>query len=378
MSAVVTRPVDPPKRDTCFIIAEAGVNHGGSTDMAVALAEAAASAGADAVKFQSYRTELLVRDDAPQAEYQRRNAPTASQADMLRALELSPDAHRTVAARCTELGIEFLSTPFDPPSLDLLLGLRVPRLKVGSGELTNAPMLLRMARTGLPMIVSTGMATLDEVADALAVIAFGRAHAGGVPSGGELARARTAVLADTSPSGAVDAANAVGDVTLLHCTSSYPAPASSANLRAMGTLADHFGLPIGYSDHTVGTAVAVAAVARGAVLVEKHLTLDRSLIGPDHAASLDPSGFAELVSAIRVVGSALGRTEKGPDDIELDVRNVARRSLVAARALYPGRAIEEADFVALRPGDGLPPAAAWDWIGRIPSRAYRPGEPFTG
>ena len=369
MSATVTRPVDPPARDTCFIIAEAGVNHGGATDMAVALVEAAASAGADAVKFQSYRTELLVRDDAPQAEYQRRNAPAASQADMLRALELSPDAHRTVAARCTELGIEFLSTPFDPPSLDLLLELRVPRLKVGSGELTNAPMLLRMARTGLPMIVSTGMATLDEITDALAVIAFGRAQAEGVPSGAELARARTAVLADS---------NALGDVTLLHCTSSYPAPTSSVNLRAMDTLADHFGLPVGYSDHTVETAVAVAAVARGAVLVEKHLTLDRSLIGPDHAASLDPSEFAELVSAIRVVGSALGRSEKGPDDIELDVRNVARRSLVAARALDPGRAIEETDLIALRPGDGLPPAAAWDWIGRTPSRAYRPGEPFTG
>ncbi len=358
-----------PAGDACLIIAEAGVNHGGSTDMAVALVEAAAAAGADAVKFQSYRTELLVRDDAPQAEYQRRSAPAASQADMLRALELSPDAHRTVAARCEELGLEFLSTPFDPPSLDLLLEIGVPRLKVGSGELTNGPMLLRMARTGLPMIVSTGMATLDEVADAITVLALGRHNAEGVPTGKLLADARSAILADPQ---------AAGDVTLLHCTSNYPAPASSVNLRAMDTLAEHFGLPVGYSDHTEGIAVAVAAVARGAVLIEKHLTLDRDLPGPDHAASLDPERFSELVSAVRTAESALGRAEKGPDDVELDVRRVARRSLVAARDLDPQRLLTDGDLIALRPEDGLPPAAAWDWLGRRPARSYRAGEPFTG
>ena len=356
-------------RDRVLIIAEGGVNHGGSVDAALALVEAAAAAGADAVKFQSFRTELLVRPDAPQAAYQSRNAPASSQAEMLRALELSEDAHRTIAAHSAAAGITFLSTAFDRPSLDLLLELGVPRLKVASGELTNGPMLLAMARTGLPLIVSTGMATLDEVADALAVIAIGRAGTDGAPRAEVRADARRRV--DTDPS-------LVGDVTLLHCTSSYPAPAASVHLRAMDTLAERFGLSVGYSDHTEGRSVSVAAVARGAAVIEKHLTLDRALPGPDHAASLDPEGFAALVHEIRTVEDALGSTEKVPDPAEADVRDVARRSLVAARDLDPARAIGPDDLVALRPGEGLPPSAAWDWEGRQPSRRYREGEAFTG
>ena len=222
----------------CLIIAEAGVNHDGATDAALALVYAAAAAGADAVKFQSFRTELVVRNDAPQAEYQARNAPAASQADMLRALELSPEAHRTIAAHCASVGITFLSTAFDQPSLELLLELGVPRLKVASGELTNGPMLLRMARTGLPLIVSTGMATLDEVANALAIIAIGRSGTTDVPTAERRAEAREHVERDTS---------LVGDVTILHCTSSYPAPPDSVHLRAMATLRERFGLPVGYA-----------------------------------------------------------------------------------------------------------------------------------
>ena len=353
----------------CLIIAEAGVNHDGATDAALALVDAAAAAGADAVKFQSFRTELLVRDDAPQAAYQARNAPTASQADMLRALELSPEAHHAIAAHCSSVGITFLSTAFDRPSLDLLLELGVPRLKVASGELTNGPMLLRMARTGLPLIVSTGMATLDEVANALAVIAIGRSGTTDVPTAERRAEARRHVERDAS---------LVGDVTILHCTSSYPAPPNSVHLRAMATLRERFSLPAGYSDHTEGTAVAVAAVALGAAVVEKHLTLDQTLHGPDHVASLDPAGFAALVSGIRTVEQSLGSSAKGTAPAEQDVRSVARRSLVAARDLSPGRPIGEDDLIALRPGDGIEPSTLWDWIGRHPSRTYATGERFEG
>ena len=352
-----------------FIIAEAGVNHGGSVEAALALVDAAARAGADAVKFQSFRTDLLVRPDAPQAEYQSRNAAAESQAAMLRPLELSEDAHHRIAERCATAGITFLSTAFDPPSLELLLGLGVPRLKVASGELTNGPMLLAMARTGLPMIVSTGMATLDEVAEALGIIAIGRAGTDAAPRADVRADARRRVEADPG---------LVGDVTLLHCTSSYPAPMEEVNLRAMNTLAERFGLPVGYSDHTEGIAVAIAAVARGARVIEKHVTVDRSLPGPDHTASLEPHEFAGLVRAVRSVEDALGSAEKRVTAAEIEVRSVARRSLVAGRDLDPARPIGPGDLVALRPEDGMPPSDLWDWEGRHPSRRYFAGETFSG
>lgn len=357
----------------CLIIAEAGVNHGGSVDSALALVDAAADAGADAVKFQSFRTELLVRADTRQAGYQQRNAPATSQAEMLRGLELSPEAHRTIAAHCAERGITFLSTAFDGPSLELLLELGVPRLKVASGELTNGPMLLRMARTGLPLIVSTGMATLGEILDALVIVALGREAHGDTPT----ARRRAEVRQELNEEPA-RIAGAVGDVTLLHCTSSYPAPPASVNLHAMTTLQQRFGLPVGYSDHTEGTAVALAAVSLGAVVVEKHLTLDRTAVGPDHLASLDPLEFHLLVSGIRTVEQALGSATKAPSQAEDDVRQVARRSLVAARSLTPDHPIRDGDLVALRPGDGLDPSSLWDWIGRSPSRTYVAGERFDG
>ena len=353
----------------CLVIAEAGVNHGGSTEAALALVDAAADVGADAVKFQSFRTELLVRDDAPQADYQRRNAPATSQAEMLRALELTPDAHRLLAERCADRGIEFLSTPFDAPSLAILIELGVRRLKVASGELTNGPMLLRMARTGLPMIVSTGMATVDEVADALAVIAFGREVADGAPPSDVRAGFRRQVLAGDA---------ALEGVTLLHCTSSYPAPADSVNLRAMTTLRETFGVPVGYSDHTEGIEVALAAVALGATVIEKHLTLDRALPGPDHVASLDPETFATMVRDIRSVEAALGSEMKAADAAELDVRSVARRSLYLANDVDPSRPLTEDDLIALRPAGGLPPSAMWDYVGLRPARPYRAGERFEG
>ena len=352
-----------------FVIAEAGVNHGGSVNTALELVDAAMRAGADAVKFQSFRTELLVRADTPQAAYQAQNAPASSQAEMLRALELSADAHRRIATHCASVGITFLSTAFDQPSLDLLLELNVPRLKVASGELTNGPMVLSMASTGLPMIVSTGMATLDEVADALAIIAIGRQGADDAPRAAVRAAARRRIEEDAS---------LVGDVTLLHCTSSYPAPAESVNLRAMGTLAERFGLPVGYSDHTEGISVTLAAVARGATVIEKHLTTDRRLPGPDHAASLEPNEFAALVAGIKTIEAALGAAEKHVTGPEAEVRSVARRSLVAARDLDPTQHIGIDDLIALRPGDGLPPTDVWDRVGRPPSRSYRAGDTFSG
>jgi N-acetylneuraminate synthase len=337
--------------------------------MALALVDAAVQAGADAVKFQSYRTELLVREDAPQAAYQASNAPAASQAEMLRALELSVEEHHRIADHCAERDITFLSTTFDRPSLALLIELGVPRLKVASGELTNGPMLLAMARTGLPMIVSTGMATLDEVADALAVIAIGREGIDAAPRATMRAGARRQVESDPS---------LVGDVTLLHCTSSYPALPESVNLRAMDTLARTFGLPVGYSDHTEGITVAVAAVARGAVVIEKHLTTDRTLAGPDHAASLEPQLFADLVTSIRTVEDSLGTGEKRATSSEADVRVAARRSLVVTRDLAPDRPITEGDLIPLRPGNGMAPELAWDALGTTPERAYVAGETFEG
>lgn len=361
-----------PGADTsprCLVVAEAGVNHCGSLDIALELVDAAADAGADVVKFQSYRTDLLVRDDAPQADYQRRNAPARSQADMLRALELSPESHRSIAARCEDRGIEFLSTPFDAPSLDLILGLGVTRLKVASGELTNGPMLLRMARTGLPMIVSTGMATLVEIAEALAIVAFGRRSTSGVPTSQWIVEERDRIL---------DSGSGLAAVTVLHCTSSYPAPAASVSLRAMPVIGARFRLPYGYSDHTRGIAVAVAAAALGATVLEKHLTLDRTMSGPDHAASLEPDEMRALVDAVRETTVALGTADKSPDPLEVEVRSVARRSLHCARALSPETPIADGDLIALRPGDGMPPTMVWDWVGRHPTRSYDSGEPFEG
>jgi N-acetylneuraminate synthase len=230
-------------------------------------------------------------------------------------------------------------------------------------------MLLAMARTGLPMIVSTGMATLDEVADALAIIAIGRDGSDATPRAAVRADARRQLASDSS---------LVGDVTLLHCTSSYPAPAESVNLRAMSTLSQVFGLPVGYSDHTEGTAVAVAAAARGAVLIEKHLTTDKALSGPDHAASLEPPAFADMIAAIRTVEWSLGSAEKRVDPAEADVRLVARRSLVAARDLTPDQPIGEGDLIALRPGDGTAPSEVWDVLGAQPRRGHSAGSSFEG
>ena len=306
-----------------FVIAEAGVNHNGDPGMALALVDAAAASGADAVKFQTFDPALLASETAPLAEYQRAHEPReGGQRAMLERLRLADEALASVVVRCHERGIVFLSTPFDEHSADLLERLDVPAFKVGSGELTNLPFLRDLASRGRPLLVSTGMATLAEVGDAVATI-----RGSGSPP-----------------------------LALLHCVSSYPAPDEDANLRAIDTLRQEFSVPVGYSDHGLGTDVALAAVARGADLLERHLTLDRAQPGPDQALSLEPDELADLVRRVRAVEQALGDGVKRPQMSEEDTIRAARRSLVAARTMPAGSTIDATSLVAKRPGGGLPPA----------------------
>lgn len=351
-----------------LVIAEAGVNHNGDPDMAARLVEAAAEAGADMVKFQTFRADALATAEAPKAAYQNRTCDVGeTQLDMLRRLELGLDAHRALVAQCRRLGIGFLSTPFDLGSVGLLAGdLGLDLLKLPSGEITNAPLLLASARAGARIILSTGMAGLGEVEAALGVLAFGYTRPADAASG-------VAAFEDAFQSDEGQAALAA-KVTLLHCTTEYPCPFDEANLRAMDTLAAAFGLPVGFSDHTEGVAVALAAVARGAMVVEKHFTLDRGLPGPDHRASIEPADLAALVRGIRQVEAALGDGRKRPTVSELPNRRVARKSLVALRPIAAGEPFSTENLGVKRPGGGISPMAYWDWLGRPASRAFAANE----
>ena len=327
-----------------LIVAEAGVNHNGDLGIARKLVDVAADAGADAVKFQTFTADGLVLRTAPTAEYQQRAlAGQASQHAMLSALELSPAAHEALWTHCAARGIEFMSTPFDIESAHYLKRLGVKRLKISSGDVTNLPMLEVVGGLGLPVLLSTGMADLDEVDAAVATL-------------------RAAGLTD---------------LTLLQCVSNYPAAPELTNLRAMETLARRFGAPVGLSDHSLGIAIAIAAVARGAICVEKHFTVDRSLPGPDHQASLLPDELAALVRAVREVESALGDGVKRPVPSEMPIRLVARKSLVAGRDLPAGTVLRREDLVILRPGTGLPPSALPRVIGRRTARAVPADSPLT-
>ena len=351
----------------CFVIAEAGVNHNGSVERALALVDVAADAGADAVKFQTFRADALATAGAGRAQYQTRNlGESGSQVAMLRALELSFDAHRAVNERCRERSIEFMSTAFDMQSLEFLLQeLGMSRIKVSSGDATNAPFLLELARCGKPLLVSTGMCTLSEVEQALTVLAFGLSRPGASPSRAGFAAAYASVEGQTQLR---------EKVTLLHCVTEYPAPFEAVNLQAMSTLAAAFGLEVGYSDHTEGMAVALASVARGATVLEKHFTLDRALPGPDHAASLEPGELRSLVRAVREIEAAIGNGIKVPAPCELPNLVVARRSLVAARDLKAGHRFEMEDIAIKRPGNGAMPILLWEKLGRVIERDYLAGE----
>lgn len=324
-----------------LIIAEAGVNHNGDLSLAHRLIDAAAAAKATAVKFQTFNAEKLAAKHAPRADYQKRHHEAGDQVSMLKSLELRPEWHAELARHCADAGVEFMSTPFDADSADLLRPL-VQRFKVGSGDLTDLPLLEHIASLGRPVILSTGMATEQEIEPAVSVIAKWN-----VP------------------------------LTLLHCTSLYPAPLESVNLRAIETLRKRFSLPVGYSDHTLGIAVSTAAAALGAVVIEKHFTLDRSLPGPDHAASLEPNELASLVQSIRVVEAAQGDGIKRIMPGEEAIRRVARKSVVAAVDLTAGLVLNSSMLTIKRPGTGIPPGEIGSVIGRRLRRPVRMDEAIT-
>lgn len=325
-----------------YIIAEAGVNHNGDATKASLLCKAAREAGCDAVKFQTFRAEAVVTASARKADYQQSATGTGSQLDMIRALELPWPVFVELDLECKRLGITFLSTAFDHASLDRLEALGVPAHKIASGEITNLPFLRHVGRFGKQVILSTGMATLDEIEAALEVL-----ERAGTP------RDR---------------------LTVLHCNTEYPTPMADVNLRAMLTIRDAFGVAIGYSDHTLGTEVAVAAAALGATVIEKHFTLDRNLPGPDHKASLEPGELKAMVAAIRNVEQALGDGIKRPSSSEARNIAVARRSLVATCAIRAGDVFSETNLAAKRPGTGISPMRWDEVLGRKALRDFAPDE----
>lgn len=349
--------------DRTYIIAEAGVNHNGSIDTARRLIDVAAEAGADAVKFQSFRADKLASAQAPKAAYQRATTDgQESQIEMLRSLQLSLEQHEAIFDHCDQVGIQFLSTPFDEASAVLLIErFNLPRIKIPSGELTNGPLLLHIARTGKPIILSTGMSTLGEIEEGLSVLAFGYTESDEPPG---KTRFREAYSSESGRH------RLQQNVTLLHCTTEYPAPMDSVNLRAIDTMRTAFGLPVGLSDHTIGIEVAIAAVARGARVIEKHFTLDRSLPGPDHAASLEPGELIQMVRSVRNIEEALGDGCKVPSEAEKKNLDVARKSLVAAKAIASGDRFSHENVTAKRPGDGISPMKFWDLLGREASSHY--------
>lgn len=353
-------------KNSVYIIAEAGVNHNGERDLAFALVDAAAEAGADAVKFQTFDAARLASKHAPKAAYQKKSTDESeSQLAMLKKLELPRSWHSELQRYARQNDIEFLSTAFDSESLDFLVNLGMPLFKVPSGELTNGPLLWQFARTGKKLILSTGMATLSEVEQGLAIVAHALEYGREPADMDEVWRCW----------GQSESRQRLqGHVTLLHCTSQYPTPWSEVNLRAMDTLASAFALEVGYSDHTEGCLIPVAAVARGAKVIEKHFTLDRLMPGPDHKASLEPDELEYMVSQIRALELAMGDGCKAPQPSEWDTRKAARQQVVAARDISAGAVISKDDLTTARSGSGLPPTALWGLVGTRSQRAFQVGE----
>ncbi|NMY95214.1 N-acetylneuraminate synthase [Pseudomonas proteolytica] len=354
------------ERDSVYVIAEAGVNHNGKRELAFALIDAAALAGANAVKFQTFDAKRLASKSVQKAAYQKKNSDTSeSQLSMLQKLELPREWHHELQSYARKKGIEFLSTAFDSDSLVFLTELDMPLFKVPSGELTNAPLLWQFAKTGKKLILSTGMATLSEVEQALAIVAHALVSTVEPESMDEVW---------DSWGRSISRQRLCGHVTLLHCTSQYPTPWVEVNLRAMDTLAAAFGLDVGYSDHTEGAVVSIAAVARGAKVIEKHFTLSRTLPGPDHQSSLEPEELKAMVSDIRALERVLGDGAKAPQDSELDTRKAARQQVVAACDLRAGCVFTRADLTTARTGQGLPATMLWGLVGRTATRDYACGE----
>lgn len=351
-----------------LIIAEAGVNHNGNESLAFKLVDAAHEAGADIVKFQTFKASKLVTANAKQADYQVENTQKKeSQLAMLSRLELSFDFHLRLVDYCNEIGIEFLSTAFDSESLKFLVeDLKLTRLKIPSGDLTNAPLVLEHAQTGCDLIVSTGMATLAEIEVALGVIAFGY-----IDSKSEQPTIENFEKAYYSQRGQQLLKE---KVTILHCTTEYPAPLQDINLKAMDTIANAFKLPVGYSDHSAGINVPIAAVAREATIIEKHFTLDQNMEGPDHKASLEPKQLKAMINGIRDIELALGDGLKGPRPSEVKNKAVARKSLVAEKIISKGSSFTEENINIKRPGSGVNPIHYWRLLGVKANKNYEIGD----
>jgi N,N'-diacetyllegionaminate synthase len=326
-----------------LVIAEAGVNHNGDLQLAFQLVEAAAQAGADVVKFQTFQAQGLATGQADKASYQKENTgKVQGQLAMLQKLELTPEQHLQLIDHCRACGIEFLSTAFDPVSFDLLASLNLKCWKIPSGEITNLPYLRKVGYLKQPVILSTGMANLGEIEAAIDVLE--------------------------------QAGISRGQITVLHCTTEYPAPLDEVNLRAMQAISHAFGVAVGYSDHTDGISVPIAAVAMGATVIEKHLTLDNSMEGPDHRASLEPDEFAAMVQGIRAIERALGDGIKRPTASERANLPIVRKSIVAARAIQAGEPFSAENITAKRPGTGISPMHWEALMGRTALRAYSPDE----
>ena len=320
-----------------LIIAEAGVNHNGSFELAKQLVDKAAEAGADIVKFQTCKAENVISRYADKAEYQKKTTGEAdTQLDMVRKLMLTYEQYGQLKDYCEEKGIRFLSTAFDLPSVDYLHGIGMGLWKIPSGEITNLPLLIKIAQLHEPIIMSTGMSTLEEVGNAVKVLKE----------------------------------NGAADITLLHCTTEYPAPYEDVNLKAMDTMKEAFGLPVGYSDHTKGIEIPIAAVARGACVIEKHFTLDRNMEGPDHKASLEPQELAEMVRTIRNVEQAIGDGVKKVSASELKNQDIARKSIIAAKAIKAGETFSEENITTKRPGSGIDPMRWFDLLGKTAKHDY--------
>ena len=313
-----------------LIIAEAGVNHNGDINLARKLVDVAADAGADFVKFQTFTADKLVTKSAEKADYQNQTTDEEeSQHAMLHKLELSRETHEALIEHCKLRGIQFFSTGFDTGSIDLLMELGLDRFKIPSGEITNLPYLRHVGQYGKSVILSTGMANEDEIEAALKILE--------------------------------QAGTSRKHITVLHCNTEYPTPMNDVNLRAMLTIRDTFGVQVGYSDHTLGIEVSIAAVALGAMVIEKHFTLDRNLLGPDHQASLEPEELKEMVIAIRNIEKAMGDGIKRPSSSEAKNKPIARKSMVAAQAICEGETFSEANLAVKRPGTGLSPMR-WDEV----------------
>ncbi|MBO7426501.1 MAG: N-acetylneuraminate synthase [Clostridiales bacterium] len=325
-----------------YIIAEAGVNHNGSLELAKKLVDCAKEAGVDCIKFQTFKAKNLVSPRAQKAEYQKKTTGEDTQLSMLQKLELSYDEFIELKEYCDKVGICFLSTPFDFDSIDFLSSIDMPFWKIPSGEVTNYPYLVALAKTGKPVVMSTGMCEMKEIEETISVLRE----------------------------------NGVKEISLLHCNTEYPTPFEDVNLKAMETLRDAFGLPVGYSDHTKGIEVPIAAVALGATIIEKHFTLDKNMEGPDHKASLEPSELKAMVSSIRNIEKAVGSFEKKPSDSEKKNIAIARKSIVAKCSIKKGEILSESNLTVKRPGNGINPMRWPDVIGTLAIHDFEEDDPI--